>query len=92
MIVRILGEGQWRLDDADVDGLNSLDERVEQAVDADDEEAFARSLEELLTAVRSAGSEVAVDELVDSDLILPPADSTVADVRGLLGDDGLIPG
>ena len=29
---------------------------------------------------------------MDSDLILPPADATLEEVRDLLSDDGLIPG
>ena len=29
---------------------------------------------------------------MDSDLILPPSDATIDEVRELLSDDGLIPG
>jgi hypothetical protein len=32
------------------------------------------------------------DALDESDLILPPADASIAEVKDLLGDDGLIPG
>jgi hypothetical protein len=92
MIVRILGEGQWRIDDAEVDALNPLDEKVEQAVEAGDEGAFRPALEDLLGAVRRSGSQVGLDELVDSDLILPPADASLEEVRDLLSDEGLIPG
>jgi hypothetical protein len=47
----------------------------------------------LLSRVRSSGTVVPDDELRDSDLILPDADSTVQDVRALLtdSDEGLIP-
>ena len=38
MIVRILNEGQWRLSDDAVRGLNSFDDAVEQAVTADDQD------------------------------------------------------
>jgi hypothetical protein len=92
MIVRILGEGQWRIEDGTLDALNELDDKVEHAVESGDEAAFGAALGELLTAVRSSGDEVGVDELVDSDLILPPADASIAEVRDLLSDDGLIPG
>ncbi|MDQ4084644.1 MAG: hypothetical protein M3165_02395 [Actinomycetota bacterium] len=92
MIVRILGEGQWRVDDGDVDALNPLDEKVERAVEASDEGAFRPALEDLLAAVRRSGSQVGLDELVDSDLILPPADASIEEVRDLLSDEGLIPG
>ncbi|MDP9444975.1 MAG: hypothetical protein M3P83_11755 [Actinomycetota bacterium] len=92
MIVRILGEGQWEIADERVDGLNPLDEKVEQAVEAGDEESFRTSLTALLDAVREAGSPVDLDRLVHSDLVLPPVDATLAEVRDLLSGDGLIPG
>ncbi len=92
MIVRILGEGQREVPDAQIDGLNSLDERVEQAVEAGDEATFAEALAALLGAVRSAGTPLPDDSLHDSDLILPPSDATLDEVRALLSDDGLIPG
>ena len=92
MIVRILAEGQLDVPESAVDGLNELDAAVERAVEAGDETAFADSLRSLLDAVRSAGTPLGDDVLVDSDLILPMSDATIEEVRELLGDDGLIPG
>ncbi len=92
MIVRILGEGQWDVPDEQLDALNRLDDAVEQAVDGGDEGAFAQSLTALLDAVRHHGDRLEDDALQDSDLILPPADASIAEVRELLADDGLIPG
>lgn len=92
MIVRILGEGQLEVADDQVDALNGLDETVEKAVEAGDEAAFGEALASLLARVREVGQGVGEDFLHDSDLILPPADATLEEVRALLGDDGLIPG
>ena len=92
MIVRILEEGQWELADDEMAELNRLDDAVEAAVAAGDEATFARSMTGLLDAVRSKGTPLAADALHDSDLILPPADATLEEVRDLLSDDGLIPG
>jgi hypothetical protein len=92
MIVRILGEGQWDVADDHVEALNSLDAQVERSVEAGDEAVFATSLAELLTAIRTAGRVLPDDSLLDSDLILPPADATLEEVREMLGDEGLIPG
>ena len=92
MIVRILEEGQWEVADDRLADLNRLDDEVEAAVEAGDEEVFARSMAALLDAVRSAGTPLPVDALKDSDLILPPADATLEEVRDLLTDEGLIPG
>ena len=92
MIVRILGEGQFEVADGQLDELNRLDAAVEAAVEADDTEAFPTALAALLDGVRRAGNPLAEDSLEDSELILPPADATIAEVRELLSDDGLIPG
>lgn len=93
MIVRILGEGQWKLPEDALTELNQLDDAVEQAVTANDPERLATALHELLEKVRS-GTELPDDELHDSDLILPDADATLEEVRQLLDDaeEGLIPG
>jgi len=93
MIVRILNEGQWELSDEAVRGLNSLDEAVDKAVAAADQDQLGKALQALLDRVRSSGTAVPDDELRDSDLILPDADSTIEDVRALLSDtdEGLIP-
>ena len=92
MIVRILAEGQWEVSDDQLDALNRLDDEVEAAVESGDEATFARSMAALLDAVRTGGTPLPVDALKDSDLILPPADATLEEVRDLLTDEGLIPG
>jgi hypothetical protein len=92
MIVRILGEGQYDVSDDAIDRLNQLDSAVEAAVEAADEAAFTTALRALLEGVRTVGVAHDIDALDESDLILPPADATIEDVRELLSDDGLIPG
>lgn len=94
MIVRILGEGQWDVADDQMDALNRLDTEVESAVEAGEPIRFAAGLTALLGAVREAGTPLADDSLEDSDLILPPSDASIEEVRALLteADDGLIPG
>jgi hypothetical protein len=92
MIVRILGEGQFEVADAELDRLNELDAAVEAEVDAGNAEAFSARLAELLDGVREVGAPLPDDSLEDSDLILPPADATLEEVREMLAGDGLIPG
>ena len=91
MIVRIMGEGQWELDEAHLATLNTLDSAVERAVEAGDATAFADGFAQLLDGVRGQGNRVPDDSLLDSDLILPPADATLEEVRELLTDEGLVP-
>ncbi len=92
MIVRILGEGQFQLDDTDTTELNQLDSALETAVEHDDEAAFTAALHGLLAQIRAQGSPLPADALEPSDLILPRQDSSMDEVRKLLTDDGLIPG
>ena len=92
MIVRILGEGQLRVDDSAADELNVLDAALGKAVNAGDEGAFRPALAALLDRVRSLGTPLPPDAIEPSDLILPYADAGLDDVRAMLTDGGLIPG
>ena len=92
MIIRILGEGQLDVDDALAPELNELDARLEAAVNAGDEAALSPVLAEMLDRVRAVGTPVPADSLEPSDVILPYSDASMDDVRGLLSEDGLIPG
>ncbi len=92
MIVRILGEGQFSVDEAATAELNKLDAVLETAVERNDEAAFSAALRGLLDEVRALGSPLPADTLEPSDLILPHQDSSMDEVRKLLTDDGLIPG
>ena len=93
MIVRILTEGQWELSDDAVRTLNPLDDEVEKAVRTGDQSELAEALHALLERVRSSGRPVPDDELLDSDLILPGADATLAEIQELLSgsEEGLVP-
>ncbi|WP_330457336.1 hypothetical protein OIB37_10765 [Streptomyces sp. NBC_00820] len=92
MIVRIMGEGQVRLDDSHFSELNKLDDELMAEVENGDEEGFGRTLTSLLDAVRRLGTPLPDDALEPSELILPASDATLAEVREMLSDDGLIPG
>jgi len=94
MIVRILNEGQWRLSDEAMRGLNSFDDAVEQAVASGDQDELTKALHALLDRIRTTGTRVPDEELEDSDLILLAADSTLEEVQQLLSEseEGLIPG
>jgi hypothetical protein len=92
MIVRILGEGQRDLPDSSLDELNVLDATLEEACSAGEHDAFATALTAMLDKVRELGTPVADDYLGPSDLVLPSADASLAEVSALLTEEGLIPG
>ena len=72
--------------------LNELDSELEAAIESGDEEAFRVKLHALLDKVRHVGKPLPDDSLEPSELILPPADASLDEVREMLGDEGLIPG
>jgi hypothetical protein len=92
MIVRIMGEGQFEVPQERVDELNRLDQELQKGVDTGDEDAFRTALQGLLASVRSAGNKLPEDYLGPSELVLPSPDSTIEEVRSVLGEEGLIPG
>lgn len=91
MIVRIATEGQYELLDNDVETLNELDNQAVAACEAGDEEQFSRVFQEMIGFVRENGRAVADDRLEGSDVILPPPDSTMDEVREDFTGEGLIP-
>ncbi|MBX6378211.1 MAG: hypothetical protein IRY95_06635 [Clostridia bacterium] len=86
MIIRILSEGQYRLPADVLAELDRVDDAVLDAVENGDAEAFRRSLQNVVDLVRQRGSRVADDELVESDLVLPPPDTTLEEARQLFAD------
>jgi DNA-binding GntR family transcriptional regulator len=91
VIVRIATEDQYRLPDEDAKRLNELDNQVVAAVEAGDEDRFHQLFEEMLQLVRSDGKQLADDELEESDVILPPPDTSFVEATQEFSGDGLIP-
>ena len=91
MIVRISGEGQFRLPDEDASRLNELDNRAVSAVEEGDETGFKELWTQMLELVSSDGNQLEEEELVESDVIMPPRDITFEEARGEFTGEGLIP-
>ena len=91
MIVRVMGEGQWRVDDSLAGRLNDLDDAVGTAVEAGDEQRVRSTLRELADLVKSEGEKLPDDDLHPSDAIVPPEDLSLDEARELLTGEGLIP-
>lgn len=91
MIIRISGDGQYQVHDSVLDQLNAVDDDLEDAVQAGDQERFLRELGRLLALVRETGERLDDDHLAPSVVILPPDDISLAEIAGELSTDGLIP-
>lgn len=92
MIVRILTEGQYNFPGAYIDELNEIDNHLVAAVEEENQEEFERLLHEMLALVREKSTPVPVDELVESDLVLPEPDITLREAEELFAGEGLLPG
>ena len=91
MIVRIATEGQYRLPDDAAERLNELDNDAVAAVEAGDEDRFHELFEQMLDLVRRAGHTLDEDELEESDVILPPPDTSFVEAAAEFTGEGLIP-
>ena len=91
MIVRLMGEGQYRVDDAVIERLNELDDRAQAAADAEDEPTLDRILDEMAALVRSQGEAMPDDDLSSSDFVIPPSDLTLEETKRLMSQEGFIP-
>jgi phage shock protein A len=87
-VLRIHGEGQFRLDRSLRESLDGYDHRLVAAVRANDDAAYHAALGELLTFVRDRGMRVPADEIRPSDIVLPSDDMSLAEVTDLLAKEG----
>ena len=91
MIVRLMGEGQYRGDDELEAKLNELDARALAALERNDESELDRCLDEMWSLVRAEGTPLAHEVIAISDVIIPPSDLTLEETRQLMSADGFIP-
>jgi len=91
LIVRISGEAQYQLPDADAQRLNELDNQAVAAVEAGDEPTFQQHWNAMLELVTRDGDPLPDDELVESDVILPPRDLEFLEASAGFSGEGLIP-
>ncbi len=92
MIVRIATVGQYRLDDDIIGDLQRFDDEIEEAVSGSDSESFQQLLQRMHDLVTQKGTALSDEEIVPSDVILPPPDETLEEAQKLLGTEGFVPG
>jgi hypothetical protein len=90
MIVRVMSEGQWQVDDALAGRLEELDADTERAVEQGDQEALTAALHALADVIKT-GVKLPHDHLGASDAIVPPLDLTLEEARQIIHHDDLIP-
>jgi hypothetical protein len=91
VIVRILSEGQFRLDEGLLERVNALDNDCVAAVADGDEERFRNAFQSLVDLIHSEGERLPDDDLSESDVLVPPADLTLEEAQREFTGAGLIP-
>ena len=92
MIIRILGEGQYRLDDSLVQRINKIDNRIVDAVSKGKKKEYVLDLANLISTIKELAEPVDPVEILPSDIIIPPSDLSFEEARKVFCDDGLIKG
>jgi len=87
MVVRIMEDNQYRLDDTLLPEIERFDGILHQSVEANDNQIFFTTLQEVQDFVRSYGTQVPDDEVVSSNIVLPATDMTLEEVKRYLAVD-----
>jgi len=91
MIVRISGEGQYRLGDESAARLGELERDVQSTLEEGRATDFPGTYGAMLDFVRSDGERLADEDLEPSQVILPPADISFEEASSEFTGEGLIP-
>ena len=91
MIIRILTEGQWRFPAAMLDDLNDIDNSIVDVLADNDEGEFRNLLDKMIAMVKDNGTPLELDELEESDAIIPEPDITIEEAKELFVGSGIVP-
>jgi len=96
-IIRLLGYGQFYIDDNVLNELNSIDngivkllENKENNTDKVITTEFEKQLQLLESIVRQKGVAIGSNKIVSSDIVMPGKDITMKDARNLFKGEGVI--
>ncbi|CAD7767236.1 MAG: hypothetical protein DNFNHJIP_00643 [Candidatus Argoarchaeum ethanivorans] len=90
MIARLMGLGQYHIEDAYIDDLNTIDNRIVEIVEKDDYDNFQKTYPELISYVQKHGTPVPDGEIIESDIIIPPDDLTLEEAKKIFKGQGII--
>jgi hypothetical protein len=92
-IVRIMGQGQFTVDNSTLKRLNEIDGSIVQLVSKErsDDIEFRKHLTELTHIVEAKGKPLDPKEIIQSDIILPSTDLSIDEAKRLFRGEGVIP-
>jgi hypothetical protein len=94
-IVRILGHGQFVVDDETLNQINKIDNGIVKLLENEENDnsvrpEFKRQIELLDNMVKEKGIVVDSKEIVQSDIVLPGKDITLEEARKVFKGEGII--
>ena len=92
MIIRIIGQGQFNVQSSLFDDLNKIDNKIVEYVQKGNDKNYKKSLAELIAMILHESKKVSDKELVESDIIVPPADMTIEEARQVFTGTGIFKG
>jgi len=92
-IVRIMGQGQFMIDNKILKKLDQIDNSIVQLVSNDrtDNTEFKKRLSELTDIVEKNSKQLDPKEIVQSDIILPSTDLSIEEAKRLFQGEGVVP-
>jgi hypothetical protein len=92
MIIRIMGEGQYNVKSSQFDKLNKIDNKIVEYVQKGDEKKYKKGLADLIGMIHREGTMLDNEDLIESDVIVPPADMTLEEARQVFRGTGIFKG
>jgi hypothetical protein len=92
MIIRIMGEGQYNVKSSQFDKLNKIDNNIVEYVQKGDEKKYKKGLADLIGMIHREGTMLDNEDLIESDVIVPPADMTLEEARQVFRGTGIFKG
>lgn len=92
MIIRIMGTGQFEVKSSLFDELNTIDNMIVDCVQKGDVAGYQKKFSELIGLVLREGKKLPDDQIVESSVIIPPADMTITEARQIFTGEGIFKG
>jgi len=89
LIIRIMGEGQYRSPETLCDELNQIDNRIVDLVEEGKVEEFRSELAKLIFKIKEKGEPIEAEELLESDIIVPPEDLSLEEAKDVFKGSGI---
>ncbi|MFN4336222.1 MAG: PspA-associated protein PspAA [Candidatus Nitrosocaldus sp.] len=93
-IVRLMGEGQYYVDEGTLKEINAIDNRMVRLLESNasiDEQIIRESIAGMRMLVKSKGKRVSDDTIIPSHIIIPSIDITLEEAREIFKGEGLVP-